>query len=107
MHRWDQYGFDKKRFRTRYAELVFLNPVGSARHVVHSSASGARNDDALFFILGWDRYGFDKKPFKTRYAELVFFASGGICGSHSAFLCIRGMKSRHTIFHARVGPVWI
>jgi hypothetical protein len=72
-HRWDQYGFDKKRFRTRYIELVFLHPVGSACHVEHSGASGARNDTALFFMLGWDWYGFDKKPFNTRYARHVFF----------------------------------
>jgi hypothetical protein len=32
------------------------------------------------------------------------FTSGGICGSHSAFQCIWGVKCRRTIFHARVGP---
>jgi hypothetical protein len=80
MHQWDQYGFDKKRFRTRYAELVFLHPVGSACHVVHSGASGARNDNALFFVLRWDCYGFDKKPFKTRYANLCFLHPEGSTG---------------------------
>jgi hypothetical protein len=35
----DRYGFDKKRFRTHYAELVFLHPLGSVGHVVHSGAS--------------------------------------------------------------------
>jgi hypothetical protein len=35
----DWYGFDKKRFRTHYAELVFLHPLGSVGHVVHASAS--------------------------------------------------------------------
>jgi hypothetical protein len=36
---WDRYGFDKKRFRTHYAKLIFLHLVLSAGHVVHSGAS--------------------------------------------------------------------
>jgi hypothetical protein len=35
------------------------------------------------------------------------FASGGICGSNSAFRCVWATKHRRTIFHAWVGPVWI
>jgi hypothetical protein len=105
--RWDRYRFDKKRLRTRYAKLVFLHPVGSTGHVVHSSASRARNVDALFFMLWWDRYGFGKKSFKTHFAKVVFFATVGICGSQSAFRCVRGVKRQHIIFHARVGPVRI
>jgi hypothetical protein len=35
------------------------------------------------------------------------FASGAICGSHSVFGCIHGVKHRCTIFHARAGPVYI
>jgi hypothetical protein len=38
---WDRYGFDKKRTRTHYAELVFLPPVGSEGHIVHFTVSGA------------------------------------------------------------------
>jgi hypothetical protein len=49
---WGQYRFDKKRAGTRYAELVFLHLVGSARHVVHFGLSGARNTIALIFMLG-------------------------------------------------------
>jgi hypothetical protein len=35
------------------------------------------------------------------------FLSIGICGSRSAFQCIRGTKRRCTIFYAQVGPVTI
>jgi hypothetical protein len=71
--RWDQYGFDKKRFRTCYAEILFFLPVRSVGQVVHFSASGERIIHTLFFKLRWDRYGFDKKCIGTHYAELLFF----------------------------------
>jgi hypothetical protein len=63
--RWDRYGFDKKCIRTRYAELLFLYPVGSLSHAVHSGASGSQIIDTQFFKLRWDRYRFDKKRFRT------------------------------------------
>jgi hypothetical protein len=52
MFRWVRYGFDKKRGRTRYAELMFFHLMGSAGHVVHFSVSGRRNVDTLFFMPG-------------------------------------------------------
>jgi hypothetical protein len=35
-----RYGFRKERARNCYAEVLFLHLVGSAGHLVHSSASG-------------------------------------------------------------------
>jgi hypothetical protein len=107
MLRWDRYGFDKKRFRTHYAELVFLHPFGYVGHIVHSGASEVQNVDTLFFMHGWDRYGIHKYCVGTRYTELLFFASGGICGSRGAFWCIRRANHRHNIFQGQVGPVRI
>jgi hypothetical protein len=51
-------------------ELVFLHLVGFVGHVVHSGASGARNVNALFFMLGWDWHGFNKMRVGTRCAKL-------------------------------------
>jgi hypothetical protein len=79
MLRWDRYGFHKNHVKTRYAERVFLHPVGPG-HVVHSGASEARNVDALFFMLGWDLYGFHKNHVGTRYAERVFLHPVGSAG---------------------------
>jgi hypothetical protein len=104
--RWDWYGFNKNRARTLYAELVFLPPVGSTGHVVHSGAFGVRNVDALFFMLG----GPGAVSIIMRREMLrrtCVFSSGGICGSRTAFLCVRGMKRRCAIFHARVRLIQI
>jgi hypothetical protein len=49
-----------------FASGGFLGLVG------HSSASGALNIDALFFILGWAQGGFHKKRIGIQYTELVF-----------------------------------
>jgi hypothetical protein len=68
----DWCGFHEKRIGTSYVELVVLHPVGYAGHVVHSSASGVQNVEALFSIIVRDRYGFHTKCAGTHYAELVF-----------------------------------
>jgi hypothetical protein len=77
---WDRYGFDKKHVRTRYTDLVFLQPVGTAGHIVHSVASMARIINALFFKLRWDPYGFHKNRASTHYAESMFLHSIGFIG---------------------------
>jgi hypothetical protein len=65
-------GFYKMCDGTPYAKLLFLHPMGYAGHVVHCGASGLRNTDVLFFMLGWDRYGLQKQHVETRSAEFVY-----------------------------------
>jgi hypothetical protein len=77
----------QKRVGICYAKLVFSHQVGSVGHVVHSGASGVRNVDALFFMLGLHRYGHDKKRYGTCYTKIVI-SSGGICRSRSSLHCV-------------------
>jgi hypothetical protein len=72
MLRWAQCDFHKKHTGTNYAELVFLHPMGSMDHIVHSSAPGPQNVNALLFKRGWDWYEFNKMRTGTCYTELVF-----------------------------------
>jgi hypothetical protein len=65
-------GCYKKRIGTCYAELVFLHLMRYSGHVVCSGTSGARNLDALFFMLGLARCGCHKKRADTHLAKLVF-----------------------------------
>jgi hypothetical protein len=81
-----------------------MHPVGTACHVVHS---GARNVEALFFMLGWAWYAFHKKARQDTLCRTSIFALGGICRSCSAFQSFRGVNHRFTIVHARVGQVRI
>jgi hypothetical protein len=78
--RWDRKAIDRKHAGTRYTELVFLHPVRSASHVVHSSVSGVENINTLFFMLRWARCGLHKKHVVTHYADLVFLHSVGSAG---------------------------
>jgi hypothetical protein len=52
---------------------MFLHPLGSVGHILHSGASGAQNVNIVFFILVWAQCGFDKKHDETRYSEPMFF----------------------------------
>jgi hypothetical protein len=63
---WDRYGFDRKSDGTRYAKILFLHPMGSVGHVVHSSALGALNVPALFFHARVGPVQFPKKRIETR-----------------------------------------
>jgi hypothetical protein len=38
---WARCAFHKKHVGTRYIELVFLHPVGSAAYIMYFGASGA------------------------------------------------------------------
>jgi hypothetical protein len=57
---------------TLHRTSLFLHPVGSAAHVVHSGPFGVRSIVALFIMLRWARCGFQKKHTGTHYAILVF-----------------------------------
>jgi hypothetical protein len=102
---WDRYGFDEKCVGARYTEVVFLHPMGSAGHIVHSAASMERNMIARFFMLGWDRYRFNKKCVGRCYNELVFLHPVGSAGNVGHLVCLVGAKCRRTFFHAREGLV--
>jgi hypothetical protein len=65
---------------------------------------GAQHRRTIFH----DRVGLVLTRQKARRDALLqtfILASGGIYGSRSAFLCIKGVKHQWTIFHAPVGLV--
>jgi hypothetical protein len=86
---WDLYRFHKKCTETPYTELLFLHPVESAGHVLHSGASKSCNIDALFIMLEWARCGFHSKCVGTRYTELEFLHPLGSVG-HEVHFSVSG-----------------
>jgi hypothetical protein len=102
---WYRYRFHEKHTGTRYVELVFLHPVGSTGHVVHSARPGCETSEHYFSCLGGS--GMDSKKHNgTHYVELVFLHLAGSAGMES-ILCVWGAKCWCTFFFALVGPVWI
>jgi hypothetical protein len=95
-------GFHKKRIRTSYAKHVFLHPVGSTGHVVHPG----HETHTHFFHARVGRMWFPQKACQDTLRQTCVFVFGEICGSRSAFWCVRDVKCRCTIFYAWVGPLW-
>jgi hypothetical protein len=87
----------KKSASTRYAELLFLYPVGFVGDVVHSGAFAARNADVVFFMRGWDRYRSHKKRALTRYAKLEFLHPLGSVG-HVVHSVVSGTQNIVALF---------
>jgi hypothetical protein len=94
MLRWDRYGFHKKRTGTHYTKFVFFHLVGSAGDV-RSGASGARNVDALFLMLGGTSTDSTKSTLGHVKANLCF----SIRWDLHVTLCIPLYPGRETLTH--------
>jgi hypothetical protein len=87
----------QKARRDTLRRTSVLHPVGSAGHIVHSSASRVQNINVLFFMLGWELYGFHKKRARSHYTELVFLYPVGSVG-HVTHSSGAGMRKVDALF---------
>jgi hypothetical protein len=82
--------------------LVFLHPVESAGHVVHPGASGPRNVEAVFFVVGWVHCGFYKMCVGTSYAELVLLHTKCVRTRHAELVIFHLVGSAGHVVHSNV-----
>jgi hypothetical protein len=78
-------------------QTCVLHSVISTGQVVPSSAFGAQNVNALFFMLRWAWYGFHRKRAGTRCTEHVFLHPVGSAG-HKVHSGGAGARNVNTLF---------
>jgi hypothetical protein len=94
---WYRYRFHEKHTGTRYVELVFLHPVGSTGHVVHSAHPGCETSEHYFSCLGGSGMDSKKAQWNTLRRTCVF-TSGGICGHGEHSVCLGREMLVHYFF---------
>jgi hypothetical protein len=102
---WDRYGFYKKHVGTCYAELVFLHPVRSAGHVMHSAHLGRATSEHYFSCSS--SYGtYSTKSTTGRGILNLCFCIQWDLRAWRAFY-MSGAQNVDALFFSLVGPVWI
>jgi hypothetical protein len=114
--------WQKARWDTLCQSCVFTSSGFYGSHSVFRCVRGMKRWQTIFHAwvgpvwIHKNRYYFlcsggtskDLTKSTSGHVTLNFcVCSGGICGSHSAFRCVRRANRRRTIFHAQVRPVGI